>query len=193
GPGTRPVAEIDATLAKVLGKRDVDPSSPMLEGAPREMHECALACSVFVALSDGDMKESEASAIERVFAPKVPDFRWYLNLENAHQRFAEVGGVVAWAGEDVKRSVFHVLAHVVGADGELTDPEVDMLVAIGDALGCGTLYRSLCTPLLAQFGKDRRDLSTIKPQLSLPPRPGEAADARRGLLHGFRRPRGGAA
>ncbi len=191
GGGGRTLAEIDAVLAKILLRDDVDADYHFLEDRPRELHECALACAVFVATADGEISELEAEAIEKVFAQLVKDWRWYLNVENAHQRFSEVGGVVAWSGEDVKRSLFHLLVHVVGVDGEVHEAEVDMVVAIGDALGCGTMYRTLLRPFLKHFGVRERDLSATTTSIPLPARPGEAREALRALLKGFARRRVG--
>lgn len=191
GPGSRTLAEIDSLLAKILLREDVDADYHFLDDRPRELHECALACAVFVAAADGEISEIESAAIEKVFAPVVPDWRWYLNVENAHQRFSEVGGVVAWSGEEVKRSLFHLLVHVIGVDGVVHEAEVDMVVAIGDALGCGTMYRTLLRPFLKHFGVSDRDLSTVTTSIPLPARAGEARDALRALLKGFARRRGG--
>ncbi|MBI2392015.1 MAG: DUF4011 domain-containing protein [Deltaproteobacteria bacterium] len=190
GPGTRTLAEIDALLAKVLHKRDLD-AYHVFDEAPRDLHECALACAVFVAAADGEISEVEGAAIERVFAPIVPDWRWYLSIENAQQRFSEVGGVIAWAGDEVKKSLFHLLVHVVGADGVVHDSEVEMVVAIGDALGCGTMYRALLRPFLRHFGLADRDLQEVRAAIPMPPRPGEAREALRAFLRGFVRRRGG--
>jgi len=190
GPGTRTLDEIDAVLSKILLTRDLD-AYHVFDEAPRDLHECALACAVFVAAADGEISEVEAAAIERVFAPLIPDWRWYLNSENAHQRFAEVGGVIAWSGDDVKKSLFHLLVHVVGVDGVVHEAEVEMVVAIGDALGCGTMYRALLRPFLKHFGLAERDLNEVRAAIPSPPRPGEARDALRAFLRGFVRRRGG--
>lgn len=190
GPGSRKLDEIDALLAKVLLQRDLD-AYHVFDEAPRDLHECALACAVFVAAADGEISEIESAAIERVFAPLISDWRWYLNVENAHQRFAEVGGVIAWSGDDVKRSLFNLLVHVVGVDGVVDEAEVDMVVAIGDALGCGTMYRALLRPFLKHFGLPDRDLREVRVAIPVPPRPGEARDALRAFLRGFVRRRGG--
>lgn len=191
GPGTRTLAAIDALLAKVIGQDDADLTWHMYDDPPRELHECALACGVLVALADGEMAEPEAEALEKVFAPLLSDWRWYLSRDNALEKFSEVGGYVMATGPEAQRALFNLLIHVVISDGAARHAELEMIVAIGDALGCGALYRKLLLPTLQALGLEAPDLAVVSVSLPLPPRPGEAEASLQAFLHGMLRRGGG--
>lgn len=191
GPGTRSLAEINALVAKVLRRPDVDTTFHIYDAPPPQLHELALACSVLVALADGELADAEAEALERVFAPLVPDWRWYLNEENARTRFSEVAHVIAALGPDAHRALFHLLTHMLGADNVADSRELAMISAIGDALGCGPLFESLLGPVLRRFGYEHVDAPAPSISVTLPPRKGEAEDALRSFLGGYARRGGG--
>ena len=76
-PGTRNLAEVDSIIAKCF-KDDTISAILTLDHSrlgepPQELHECALACAVLVACSDGEMADEEREEIERLFSSFVPD------------------------------------------------------------------------------------------------------------------------
>jgi hypothetical protein len=179
GPGTRSMEEVDATLARTLSLPDLDPTYQMLEGPPPEVHACALACAVIVANADGEFADQESEAIERVFAPIVPEYRRYFDVAYAKRRFQELRSVMAAFGPAAHRSLFSLLAHVVGADGVIDPREIECVVEIGDAIGAGVLFRSLLRSLLRSSGLQAT--TTIQIDLTTEPRPVEEGEARAGL------------
>jgi tellurite resistance protein/RecA/RadA recombinase len=146
GPGTRSLADVDATIAyclcdDALGQKQTVDYSRMGE-PPQELHECALACAVIVACADGALCDEEREAIERQFATLVPDWQTYLDQDIALERFNETAPIVASAGDDLVRGLFFVLIRVMTVDGEIHPDEVAILLAIGRVLGGETLFRS---------------------------------------------------
>jgi RecA/RadA recombinase len=190
GPGTRALADVDALIDRVLAQPSVDFDWHLFDAPPPEMHECALACSVLVAAADGDLADVEADAIERVFAPLVPDWRWYLDDGNARERLAEVAPVMSAAGADGHRALFLLLMHVVVADGKLFDSEIEMVLSVGEYLGAGPLFQRLMSASLRALGVTRTADEAPAPSIPLPPRGGEAMDALRAFLTGVVRRRG---
>src|SRR5690606_19866826 len=69
GPGTRSLAEVDATLDAILALPELDLSYAPLEDPPPELHECALAASVLIATADEELSDVEVETLERTFAP----------------------------------------------------------------------------------------------------------------------------
>lgn len=193
GPATRTLADIDAEIAEVLGASAPEglvETALALDPIP-EVHECALASAVLVALADDELAEEEALAIESVFAPLVPDWQRYLVWDNAMEAFSDTGAVVIRGGARVQRSVFQILIHVMAADGAVPDSEVRMVCAIGDALQCGTLFRALLTPVLKTLGVEPPELVAGEHIIPMPARAGEAEAALRVYLEGVLRRRGG--
>lgn len=193
GPGTREMVEIDARIAQALGNA---PSEGLTDGALAldpipEVHECALASAVLVALADNEMAEEEALAIEKIFAHLVPDWQRYLNWDNAMEAFYDTGAVVIRGGASVQRSVFQVLVHVMAADAKVLQSEIEMICSIGDALQCGTLYRALLTPVLQAMGQEVPDLDALERVIAMPARADEAEAALEIFLRGILRRRGG--
>ena len=66
GPGTRPIAGVEATLAKLVGLAPAgeDAARQLFEVPLVETHEFALAGAVMVAWADGHLDESEVVAID---------------------------------------------------------------------------------------------------------------------------------
>lgn len=191
GPGTRPIADVDAAISKALGA-SVDLTEPAVRLDPiPEVYECALAASTLVALADGELADDEAQAIESIFASRVPDWQRYLVWDNAMEAFYDTGAVVARSGASVQRSVFQVLVHVIAADGQILASEINMVCAIGDALGCGTLYRALLTPVLRSLGVETGDLDQAGKGIPFPAREDEAEAAVTAVLEGVVRRGGG--
>ncbi|MFT5585253.1 MAG: RecA/RadA recombinase [Cognaticolwellia sp.] len=193
GPGTREMADIDALIAQALGAA---PSEGITDGALAldpipEVHECALASAVLVALADDEMAEEEALAIEKIFAHLVPDWQRYLNWDNAMEAFYDTGVVVIRGGASVQRSVFQVLVHVMAADAKVLQSEIEMICSIGDALQCGTLFRALLTPVLQAMGQEVPDLDAVERVIAMPARADEAEAALEIFLRGILRRRGG--
>ncbi|MBN2801249.1 MAG: DUF4011 domain-containing protein [Deltaproteobacteria bacterium] len=195
GPGTRPLAEVDRAIVAALGTAPTEglvEASLALDPIP-EVHECALAAAVLVALADGEIAEEEALAIERIFAPLVPDWQRYLVWDNAMEAFYDTGAVVIRGGVRVQRSVFQVLIHVLAADGQVLQSEIEMTCSIGDALQCGTLFRAMLSPVLIALGAEVPDLEQIDRPIPMPARADEAHAALRVFLQGVARRGGGSA
>jgi uncharacterized tellurite resistance protein B-like protein len=191
GPGTRPLEEVNETLSRVLNSTDLAGGHHMLQEPPREQHEVALACSVLVASADGDFAETEQAVIERIFAPLVPDWRSFLDIESAQERLEEAAIVVQRAGRVHLRALFQVLIHVMAVDGVVDAAEFAMIRAIGESLGCTAICESLLAPALHQLGGPAKSIVTEPPAIELPPRLGEREDALHCFLSGFaRRKRG---
>ncbi|MEM6929439.1 MAG: DUF4011 domain-containing protein, partial [Myxococcota bacterium] len=195
GPGSRTLADIDEQIARAIGVVGVAGlvDSAIVPEPMAEIHECALAGAALVALADGELSESESHAIETVFGTLVGDWQRYLVWDQALESFADTGSVVRAGGTAAQRAMFQVLVHVLAADSEVEGREVEMVCAIGDALGCGELYRTLLAPVLAVLGDEPRDLSKISRTIPMPARSAEAESALEVYLRGIQRRGGGEA
>jgi tellurite resistance protein/RecA/RadA recombinase len=199
GPGTRELAEVDATIARCFGPVDADPAGELgldysqLGEPPRELHECALAAAVIVAFADGELADEEREAIERQFAMLVPDWQTYLELPLALERFRETAAVLGAAGRDLTRPLFHVLVHVMGADGAVHADELAMILAVGRVLGVEHDYRRGLAVVLETLGTspnlgDLGALAELPPaELPLPARRKDVEDAFATFRGGVRR------
>ena len=188
GPGTRELAAVDARIERVLQGAAPD---ALMEGVQAlqplpEVHECALACAVMVAVADDVITDEEEHAIERAFGALVPDWQRYLSWDNAHEAFVDTGAVIAHGGARLQKGVFHILLQTALADGELSASEVRMISGIGDALRCGTLYRALIAPLLEKLGLEPPD-ADIDMGLRMPARSEEVDAAFDAVLQGVLR------
>ncbi|MEN0067167.1 MAG: DUF4011 domain-containing protein, partial [Myxococcota bacterium] len=195
GPGTRPLSDVDEQIARAIGVVGVAGlvDSALVPEPMTEIHECALAGAALVALADGELSEEESHAIETVFGTLVGDWQRYLVWDQALESFADTGSVVRAGGIAAQRAMFQVLVHVLAADTEVEAREVEMICAIGDALGCGELYRTLLAPVLAVLGDEPRDLSKITRTIPMPARMAEAETALEVFLRGIQRRGGGEA
>jgi hypothetical protein len=193
GPGTRKLAEVDALLGKFFGDDDGASSTELvldysrLGEPPRELHECALAAAVIVAHADAEMTEDETASIEHIFASLVADWRSYLDLEIALERFHELAPVLAAAGPDLTRSLFQLLVHVMGADDVVDVREVEMIIAIGRALGAEALFRRWLESTLAALKVELTIESSAPPDIPMPARREDVADAFETFLRGVTR------
>ncbi len=180
GPGSRSVAEVDAVLMRILGAPSVQLGmAELLDEPPPEMHECALAACVLMAFADGEMHDSELEAIERVFAPLLGHWRELLDPDTALARFQALAPLVINAGPKMQRALFVLLTHVLAADGEAHEGEVEVLLGIGSALGCLSLYRELLRPVLDHFGLEPELLTGLGRVIPMPARVAEAKEALR--------------
>jgi len=195
GPGTRSLSDVDEQIARAIGVVGVAGllDSAIVPEPMAEIHECALAGAALVALADGELSEEESHAIETVFGTLVGDWQRYLVWDQALESFADTGSVVRAGGTAAQRAMFQVLVHVLAADSEVESREVEMICAIGDALGCGELYRTLLRPVLAILGDEERDLSRITHTIPMPARIAEAETALEVFLRGIQRRGGGEA
>ena len=193
GSGLRTLAEVDALLLRVLGQPQLEIGIPsMLDEPPVEVHECALAACVLVAAADGEFHDLEMQAIERVFAPLVPNWRDSLDPERALADFQRLGPLVAASGPRLQRALFSVLAHVLAVDGECSPSEVQVIVAIGGALGCRKLFVELLPAVLAHFGLDVHEaLARPEPGIPMPPRGSDVDEALTVYFRGVARRGGG--
>lgn len=192
GSGHRALADVDEHLWRLLGSPHLQAGSSyhMLDDPPREMQECALAACVIVAHSDGGIGDEELNVIESTFAHLVGDWRDFLDLDVAQQRLLETAPIVAAGGSDLAHSLFSLLVHVMGADGEMDRTEVTTILYVGSVLGCEDYYarrlQSTLRALRIEVGLDQ----VRAQQLPLPARDNEVADAFQAFLAGVLR-RGG--
>lgn len=150
GLGTRKIADVDELLMRILGNSKISLGSATVFEEPQiELQECALAACVLVAFADGELHESEVQAIENAFASLVPDWRTFLDPEDALTRFQELAPLMYASGPKVQRALFALLTHVLAADGECRQEEIEQILAIGSALGCPALFRSLLPSVVA--------------------------------------------
>lgn len=193
GSGTRTLAEVDALLLRVLGHPELEIGIPtMLEDPPVEVHECALAACVLVAAADGEFHDLEMQAIERVFAPLVPHWRDSLDPERALAEFQRLAPLITASGPRMQRSLFSVLVHVLAVDGECSLGEVEVIVAIGGALGCRKLFVGLLPAVLAHFGLDVHEaLARPERSIPMPPRGADVDEALTVYFQGIARRGGG--
>ena len=182
GPGTRELVHVESLLARFLDV-DSDAQRPLvldysrLGEPPRELHECGLAAAVIVAHADEEVAEEELAAIEAVFATLVPDWRTYLDLDVALERFHETAPVLIAGGPDLLRTLFQLLVHVMGADGAVDVREVEMILAIGRALGVEDDYRRWLTSTLAALRVAISVEAVTCKDLPLPARSDDVASA----------------
>lgn len=168
GSGTRKLTDVDALLLRVLGRPELEIGiATMLEDPPVEVHECALAACVLVAVADGEFHDLEMQAIERVFAPLVPNWREGLDPAQALENFQRLAPLITAGGPRLQRSLFSVLAHVLAVDGECSPSEVGVILAVGGALGCRRLFVELLPAVLAHFGLDLHEV-LARPERSIP-------------------------
>jgi hypothetical protein len=191
GPGTRALAEVDATLDRILGRSELDATYSPLEAPPPELHECALAGSVLVGMADGELADEELEAIERVFAPLVSGWEAYLEVEHARERFAETAPVLRGGGPDLLRALFNLLTHVMGADGVIDDREVGAILAIGQHLGARPLFERWMVATLRALGVELEIVDVAPLPMPLPARRDEVLEALDAFIDGVERRGGG--
>lgn len=163
GPGSRPIAEVDTLLERVLRRPGLDGSFQYLEPPPTELHEFALACAVLIAWADEELSDDEAEILERTFAPLVPDWRTLLDAEHAARRFEELAPVAQAWGAAFLRPLFNLLHHVMMADGTADERELARLLEIGRVLDCEELFKTLLRPTLRRITVDQREERAAKP------------------------------
>jgi len=187
GSGTRTLPEVDELIERALGAPDLDLRYDARDEPPAFLFECALACAVIVASADGDLDPKELDAIEDAFARVVPGWSELLDLDVAHARFYETGGMVRAAGPDLIRSLFLLLTHILGTDDVVDGRELEMVVAIGEALGVRAQFRAWLMPVIEAMGVeieiDALNVSTIP----LPVREREVTDALEALCESIQR------
>lgn len=190
GPGSRTLAEVDAILERFFARKDLDLEFDVLDAPPPELHECALAGAVLVALADGEVVEDETLALERIFANVIPDFRDVLEHEAALERFYLTGGIVSAYGPSTLRALFQLLVHVMVADGKVDPRESAMILAIGRALGCDGMFDPWLAATLRGLGVPPDSHPAPTAELPLPPRTSETKTALDAFFDGAAR-RGG--
>ncbi len=189
GPGTRPLAEVDALIGKVLGGGDLEGPQAMWEAPAAELFEGALACCVLVALADGVLADAEVAALEAAFGAKVPGWRSLLDRDAAAGRLQELGPLFTVRTPHAQRALFSLLMHTVLADGEVHGAELAMVEAIGEAFGCGREFHTLLEVALRSLGIASPARDPLPPPFAPPP--GEAREGLEVFLRGAAR-RGGA-
>lgn len=180
GPGSRSIKDVDEQLMQILGRPEISLGNAATFEEPQvEVQECALAACVLVASADGEIHDAEMQAIERVFAHLLPYWRDLLDPVDALARFQELAPVLYATGPRAQRSLFILLTHVLAADGECASEEIDQILAIGSALGCLNLFRSLLPAVVAASSLSI-EIVTEEPVRSIP-MPAEAKQARAAL------------
>ncbi len=187
GSGARKLAEVDELVARALGSAELDTSYDARDDVPGFLTECALACAVLVAAADEEISAQERDAIEDAFARSVPGWAELLDPEVALARFHETGAMVRAGGTDLVRRLFLLITHVMGADDVVDAREVQMIFAIGEALGHGGEFRRWIRPAIAAIGAPVQvDLLEVPP-MPLPVRKGEVQDALAALCSSVQR------
>lgn len=187
GPGSRKLAEVDAAIAKVLGAPKLDFSFDGREEPPPFLNECALASAVLVAAADGEICTEELDAIEDAFSSTVAGWSELLDPEVALDRFYETGGLVRAGGPDLVRRLFVVLTHVMGADDVVDGREIEMILAIGEALGYAAEFRRWIRPVLEAMGAALEIDLDKTVAVPLPVRKGEVKAALEALCESIER------
>ncbi|MBI5423084.1 MAG: DUF4011 domain-containing protein [Opitutae bacterium] len=163
GPGTRPIAEVEALIERVLRRPGIDGSYHYLDVPPPELHEAALAAAALVGSADGVLGDEEAEAIEKTFAALVPEWRRFLEPAFAAQRLQELAPVAAAFGPGFQRPLFNLLMNVLVADGVAEAAEFQRITEIGRILGCEELFESLMRGALRRLTVERRENVASKP------------------------------
>jgi RecA/RadA recombinase len=190
GAGDLALADVNTRILDRLGQAGLAIERLESIELPLELHECGLAGAVLVASADGALAERESAAIERTFAPLVADWQSYLEPSGALIRFNELSPVMASAGVEAHRSLASLLLHVIGADEVVTENELNMFAAIGDAIGAGTMFRAMMPSALRAMGAEvSREAAPTTPPL--PARQGEVEAALAAMFRSAAR-RGGA-
>ena len=189
GPASRDLREVDELIAQFFqagssaqGELILDYSR--LGEPPHELHECGLAAAVILAHADGEVADDEVAAIEAVFAALVPDWRTYLEYDIALERFYEAAPVLVAGGRDLLRTLFQILVHVMGADGNVDVREVETILAIGRALGVEADYRLWLASTLTALRVDVPVTTAAVIDLPLPARKDDVASAFEAFLAG---------
>lgn len=192
GPGTRKLSEVDEALHRILtasSERFFEPEPD--EPLPPEMQEFSLCAAVLMAGCDGDLDEAEAKAIEETFAEAVPGWKELLQPERALERFGELLPLAISGGERAAASVFHVLVHIMLADGHVHVRELELISVIGRSLRQGAMFDYLLGVVARSIRVERTEAVVERPLPALPPGKHEAEAALKGLLAGMSRRGGG--
>lgn len=192
GSGTRKLSEVDEALHRILTASsehffEPEPDEPL----PPEMQEFSLCSAVLMAGCDGDLDEVEAKAIEETFAEAVPGWKELLHPERALERFGELLPLAISGGERAAASVFHVLIHIMLADGHVHVRELELISAIGRSLQQGAMFDYLLGVVARDIRVERTEAVVERPLPALPPGQHEAEAALKGLLAGMSRRGGG--
>ena len=192
GPGTRPIAEIDELLEKIL-TASADHVFEETGGTtlPPEFQEFTLAAAVLVANSDGDLDEAEAKALEATFSDILPHWKELINPDTALARFNELLPLAISGGEPGAHSIFNILIHIILADREIHARELEVLTAIGRSLHQEILFSYLLAAVARKIRIERSDSPVERPVPALSPGSLETGAALHGLFAGLSRRGGG--
>lgn len=187
GTGRRRLADVDDLLGRLVGLAPLqdDAAATLFEDPLTEIHECALAGAVMVAWADGELDESETAAIEAVFAPLVAEWARYLALDVALAEFARTLPVMRASDPVHRRSMFHILVHVMAVDGHIVHDEIATILGIGEALGRLDEFRQMLAGTLAALDVDLGPAEIAPAPLAVPR--AEVEEALDAFLAGVRR------
>lgn len=163
GPGTRPIAEVEALIEQILRQPAGDGSFHYLDQPPAELHELALAAAVLVANADGEISDEEAEILERTFATLVTDWRRLLDPAEAARRFEELSPIAAMQGPGFQHPLFNVLLHVLSADGVPDPRELDTVSEIGRLIDAEELFEFLLRSFQRRIAVQTREQIEAKP------------------------------
>ena len=192
GLGSRPIAEVDEILGKILvgaGEHVFETGND--EVLSPEIQEFSLAAACIMATADGDLDESESKSIEETFSPVLAHWQELLDPDKALARFQELLPLAIAGGESVATSVFSVLVHIMLADREVHVRELEVLASIGRSLRREYLFDYLLDAVARTVRLERSERPVDRPLPALPPGSDEALAALNGLLAGLSRRSGG--
>ncbi|MBP9202687.1 MAG: DUF4011 domain-containing protein [Kofleriaceae bacterium] len=188
GPGIRDLADVDDFIARYFSCHPaVVLDQRQLGEVPGELAECALAAAVIVGHADGALSDDERDVIERWFANVIPDWRTYLDLDLALERFGDTAVVLRAAATDLATHVLRLLVDVMLADRAVHADEVRAIRAIGAALGVHDFFDRSLLAIFRSRGVPLELDPRPEPELPLPPRRQHVDDAFQTFLSGVLR------
>lgn len=185
--GTLTLASVDETLESLLTVTPSPQQQEDHEPVPPEIHEFALCCAVLIAAADGKIDESELKCLEETFAEILPEWRDLINEEKALDRFTELLPLAFSGGEKLAASIFHLLFHIMAADGEIHLCELEMISKIGASLDQEYLFDALLAGAAHTVREAQSERTIETPLPALPPAKRETEAALNALFNGLSR------
>ena len=180
GPGSRPIAEVDARILQALAIQSGLEERASRQGMsfdgdiPEEILLCALGACAIVAHADGEITAAEIDAIEGTFAGRINAWRNHFELKAAIALFEETAEAVMAMGDEALWIVFILICHVMAADGKFARSELSAILLIARALGCEDMWFRLLIRagiIEVEVGDEarvRRELGSAPDAIKLP-------------------------